>query len=318
MKTVFSVIFIFATMCIADAVISYNPKDWTRFNLKFSAEGTLKDVYDAGLRPWLSPGSETSFLSFKHARVMVQTHEGDVLPEFPVEYADIYCLPDGRLKGIVMTSPPQPFASARALMLPWFPKIRKTERGIDEFFKIVKANQIGYEDPDFGKAPEGFHGEWIDGEKVDFGIGLTNNKHSDLPFRITFAIGWNKLRSPKDRATVHLESIKAPPGYENESMRAPKKWGPDSTLDKMRALDLETGESPEAVSEQRRNGERPPLKTEASSSFSTGAIESRSADSATESNSTIKPALRHLIFWPWIAGLVAVVLTIKAVFKRRS
>ena len=74
-------------------------------------------------------------------------------------------------------------------------------------------------------------------------------------------VNWYKLRSERDRNRVHLEPIKPPPGYGNESLAPPKKWGPDSTLDKMRALDLDTGEPPEAVAEQRRNGERPPLKT---------------------------------------------------------
>ncbi len=313
-----SVFFAGTTLSRAGAVVSYNPKDWPDFTLKFSAEGTLKDVYDAGLRPWLSPGSETSFLSFKHARVTVQTHEGVLLPEFPVEYADIYCLPDGRLKGIVMTSPPQSFGSARALILPWFPKIGKTEKEIDEFFRIVKENQIGYEDPDFGKAPDGFHGAWIDGKKVDYGIGLQNNKNPDLPFRIVFAIGWKKLMSSKDRGTVHLEPIKPPPEYANESMMPPRKWGPDSTLDKMRALDLDTGESPEAVSEQRRNGERPPLKTDASSFSSMRAAEANAGESQAGRDSVANPASKELFIWSWMAGLMAVVFGAWAVFKRSS
>jgi hypothetical protein len=317
MKFLFSVILIVATLCRADAVVSYNPKDWPSFTLKLSAEGTLKDVYDSGLRPWLSPGSETSFLSFKHARVTIQTHEGIVLPEFPVEYADIYCTPDGRLHSVEMSSPPQSFANARALILPWFPRIGKSEAQLDVFFKIVEENQIGYEDPDFGKAPDGFGGGWVDSGKTDYGIGLRNNKNPNLPFRVFFAVGWHGLRSVRDRHTMHKEPIKPPPGYENESMIPPKKWGPDSTLDKMRALDLDTGEPPEAVTEQRRNGERPPLKSEASSSSPIPAAETKSVDSPAKTNSIAKLASKELLIWPWIACLIALVLTLWAVFKRR-
>ena len=319
MKTLLCIIFTIATIFRANAVISYDPKDWPAYNFKLSPQGTLKDVYDSGIRPWLSPGSETSFLSFKHARVSVQTHEEVQLPEFPVEYADIYCLPDGRLKGIVMVSPSQPFANARNLIVPWFPLMGKNEVQLDAFFKIVKENQIGYEDPDFGKAPEGFRGVWIDSGKTSYGIGFRNNKNPNLPFRLEFGIGWMQLLNRKDRGTTHTDPIKPPPGYENESLLPPKNWGPDSMLDKMRALDLDTGESPEAVAEPRRNGERPPLKTDAPGLFPTGAAEQPNAvKSPAMSIPMAKPSSKDLHLWLWLSGLFALVLTIWVVFKRRS
>lgn len=316
MKLLFCNIFIVVTLCRADAVISYNPTDWPAFTLKLSAEGTLKDVYDSGLRPWLAPGSERSFLSFKHARVTVQTHEGVMLPEFPVEYADIYCTRDGRLHHIDMTSPPLPFANARALILPWFPMIGKNEIQLDAFFEIVKNDQIGYQDPDFGKAPDGFHGGWVDAGKTDYGIGFRNNKNPNLPFRTFFAIGWHARRSVLDRRMVHVEPIKPPPGYENESMIPPQRWGPDSTLEKMRALDLDTGEPPAEVAEQRRNGERPPLKTGVSPPSPAGAG-SNSPDPFAKPILIEEQSSKDLLIWPWMA-LGALVLTIWAVIKRRS
>jgi hypothetical protein len=308
MKHLFLIFIVLATLCRASAVTSYNPNDWPRF--------TLRDVYDAGIRPWLSPGSETSFLSFKYARVTVQTHEGVVLPEFPVEYADVYCLPDGRLRHVDMISPPQPFASARALLLPWFPKIGKSETQLDEFFKIVKENQIGYEDPNFGKAPDGFGGGWVDAGKTAYGIGFRNNKNPNLPFRVFLGVDWNKLLSERDRGTMHVEPIKPPLGYENESMVPPKKWGPDSTLDKMRALDLDTGEPPEAVAEQRRNGERPPLKSDVPTSPPTP---TKLATTSPQSQGipVKEPQAESTLIWPWLVGLVALLMTMWAGCKRR-
>jgi hypothetical protein len=316
MKVLYYIIFLAVSLGRVNAVISYNPADWPAYTIKFNAQGTLKDVYDSGLRPWLAEGFETNFMGFKHARVTVETHEGIQLPEFPVEYADIYCTRDGLLKHIAMHSPSQPFENARALVSPWFPRIGKSESQLNEFFKIVKQNQIGYEDPDFGKAPEGFKGVWLDTGKTAYSIGLMNNKNPNLPFRIYFSVGWNKVLSERDRNMVHLEPIKPPPGYENESLKPPKHWGPDSTLEKMRALDLDTGESPEAVAEQRLNGDRPPLKGTAVALPSPPDTTKPNLPAPVSKRIPSAEPPRNLVIWPWLVGLFSIALLARSLYKR--
>ncbi len=316
MKSLPCIFFFFILLGKTGAVTSYNPSDWPAIRLKFSPQGTLKDIYDSGLRPYAAPGFEKSFLSFKHARVTIETHEGVQLPEFPVEYADIYCTRDGLLKHVDMNSPSEPFANTRSLVARWFPLIGKNEVQLDEFFKIVKENQIGYEDPDFGKAPEGFHGGWVDSGKTDYGIRLMNNKNPNLPFRIYLGVGWNNRLSQRDRNMIHIEPIRPPPGYESESLKPPKKWGPDSTLDKMRALDLDTGESPEAVAEQRLNGERPPLKKTAALPGTTVTRLNPGLTVSAPIPGAEQPSQRQNI-WPWLVGVVTVALLLRALTKRR-
>lgn len=161
MKSNFTIIMLVLVMQVISSgqEISYDPSDWPRRTLKLSPEGTLRDVFDGGITPFRIPGSERSELRFKHANLIIETPEGQLLPELIVEYADIQVKPSGLWK-LVVYSPGLSLEESSHQMTSWLPLIGKTKNELDKFLQIVEEDFLNYNDRDFGKAPNGFIGGW--------------------------------------------------------------------------------------------------------------------------------------------------------------
>lgn len=222
--------------------VSYNPKDWPRYTLKLSSEGTLKDIFDSGIRPFRIPGSENSELRFKHSKLLVQSPEGMLFPEVQVEYSELQVKPSGLWK-MTTTSPRVTLEEAKKQMLEWLPIINKTEDKLDSFLSIVSDNFLNYDDRDFGKAADGFYGSWRGKNKENYTVWLAKGYNAKTPLRICFRVYWLKSRGMNKSGTFYQGPIPPPAGYENVSMEAPEKWGPDSMADirKWRGEDIGDG-----------------------------------------------------------------------------
>ena len=123
----------------------YDPQQWPRITLRFSEVGTLKDLFDSGLRPYRFPRLERSSLEAKHARVTILQRNGQTLPEFPAEQITINPLQGGLLAGLEMTRYKTTLEEARALMLPYLTKGGRSAQELDRYLAAVNADYLDYD-----------------------------------------------------------------------------------------------------------------------------------------------------------------------------
>lgn len=219
----------------------YLPENWPRYDLQFSHPGTLKDIYDAGIRPFYRPHTENSSrVEFKHARVRVQQSNGEYLPEIQVDYGQIVILTKG-LSDMSLISQPLTLEDARSQILPWLPVLRKTEAQLDDYLAKVNADYSGFDDPDFGAAPDQFEMMWYDNIGVGYSFSLPKGWNEQTPVRMQLHLSWHRLWKGRDQMPS-LDPISIPKGYENEPIQVRTKgFGPDDMAEMRYAKGLPPG-----------------------------------------------------------------------------
>jgi hypothetical protein len=225
---------VFVTFIPSTGITQYNPQEWPRFTLSFSRQGTLKDVFDAGLRPYRFPSLEQSVLEAKHARITVVQQDGESLPEFDSALLEIDPLSNGLLYSIEMNTYKMSLDKARTLMLRWLYKGNRTAQQLENFLNAVKANYLDYDDPFRGMSDK-FVTQWKDSSEVRYAIWFSNAFDPAQPLIFNLKIDWSRIRTPKESRSFYMQPIPPPPGYENVSMDAPKNFGPDSRVDILQA-----------------------------------------------------------------------------------
>jgi hypothetical protein len=137
MKTIFGTLLLaFASILHASDEVpylarEYDPAKWPQATLKLSQAGTLKDVFDSGLRPYRHPGLENNLLEVKHLNLTILLGSGKRLPTFPMEWMNITPFTDGELSIIEAATPKLTLEQAREEMLKWLP-FAENERTKDD------------------------------------------------------------------------------------------------------------------------------------------------------------------------------------------
>jgi hypothetical protein len=226
----------------------YDPPKWPEARLKLSQAGTLKDVFDSGLRPYRYPSLETRLVAGKHVRLNLELASGKQLPELPVEKFQITPFADGEIAMFEGFTPKLTLADARREMAKWLRYGTRTAADLDAYLKAVEADPFNFDDPYRGR-PDGCGLGWKEpgwkqrggGPKCDLGFRKTASESH--PLRLYFHLSWDLNRTMKD--TVYYQTpIPPPAGYEHVSMDAPKNFGPDSMVDILRAEGVDIGEAP--------------------------------------------------------------------------
>jgi len=286
----------------------YDPQQWPTITLRFSEAGTLKDLFDSGLRPYRFPRLEMSLLEAKHARVTILQRSGQTLPEFPAELITIDPLQGGLLAGLEMTRYKTTLEEARALMLPYLPKGGRNAQDLDRYLAAVKADYLGYDG--MGRGVEDFRVRWSDLGGPRYVVGFRKAFDANRPLIFLMAVDWSQVRTPRQSRSFYKEPIPPPPGYENVSMQAPKKFGPDSQADI-----LVSQGKPIA-------GDRPapePLPSETSTRATPIPAATPAHFSPTPAVAKSPGALveREPLVWLWVIGIAALLALVALVVKRR-
>jgi hypothetical protein len=228
----------------------YDPAKWPATNLRLSQAGTLKDVFDSGLRPYRFPGLENSTLEVKHIRLVTRLASGKVLPEINAEWINIKMFDDGELAHMEGATPQLSLDQARIEMLKWLPYGNRPTVDLDNFLKAVKTDPLDFDDPYRG-LPDGCAVRWKEPGWQEQGGGpqctiwFRKTFSGIEPLKLYFKFSWGSNRPSKMR-TGYSIPIPPPPGYEHVSMKAPEKFGPDSGADINRSKGISIGEYPEA------------------------------------------------------------------------
>lgn len=228
----------------------YDSAKWPEANLRLSQAGTLKDVFDSGLRPYRFPGLEDSMLEVKHIRLVIHLASGKILPEIPTEWLNIKMFDDGELANIEGATPQMSLEKSRVEMLKWLNFGERSQTDLEVFLKAVKDDHLDFDDPYRGRS-DGFGIGWKEpgwskqGGGAHCGVGFRKTFSQEEPLRLYFSLSWESNRPLKDAKSYSIP-IPPPPGYEHVSMKAPEKFGPDSGVDINRSKGISIGESSEA------------------------------------------------------------------------
>jgi hypothetical protein len=236
----------------------FDPAKWPEAHLRLSEQGTLKDVFDSGLRPYRHPGLENSLLQVKHLSLTIHLASGKILPQIPAELIDVTPFDDGAIATLEGFTPKLTLGQAREEMLRWLPYAEngRTEVDLDEYLKVVEADFLDFDDPYRGIS-HGCSVGWSEpgwktqGGGPQCGFWFRKTASETHPLRLYFNLSWSLNRLPRDRSGYSVP-IPPPPGYEHVSMDAPKNFGPDSAADILRAKGMSIGESPQAREKWRR------------------------------------------------------------------
>jgi len=228
----------------------YEPSKWPEAHLKLSQAGTLKDLFDSGLRPYRHPGLETSLLEVKHLRLVIHLASSKVLPEIKTEWMNITMFNDGEIANLEGSTPKLSLEDARAEMLKWLPYGTRSQADLDAYLKAVKTDFLDFDDPYRG-LPDGCAAKWNEpgyetgGGGPGCNVWFRKTANQAYPLSLYFKFSWGLNRKSRDAKSYDVP-IPPPPGYEHVSMKAPKNFGPDSAVDILRAQGVDIGESPEA------------------------------------------------------------------------
>ena len=233
----------------------YDPSQWPAVYLKLSQAGTLKDVFDSGLRPYRFPGLEKSTLEVKHIRLIIELASGKNLPTIKTEWLNIKMFDDGELAHMEGATPRLSLEQARMEMLHWLPHGTRSEKNLDDYLEAVKNDPVNFDDPYQG-LPDGCAVRWKEPGWQEKGGGPQctiwfRKTFSEVePLKLYFKISWGSNRPLRARKSYRVP-IPPPPGYEHVSMEAPEKFGPDSAVDILRSQGVDIGESSQVVRESK-------------------------------------------------------------------
>lgn len=210
--------------------ISYEPSDWPHHTIKFPSEGTLKDVFDAGIRPYRFPSLERTALGFKHVNVSFEMRTGDFSPKFPVEWADLDILKGGLIDIIEITSPNLSPQQAELAMIPYLKYGKRTTEQLRAFLAAAANDPRDYDDPYDGDSSK-FAISWIDTDGPAYDIFFKSTFDNLKPVSIALKISFFPIRTPLQQRSFYDVPIPPPLGYEHVSMEAPRNFGPDSAVE---------------------------------------------------------------------------------------
>ena len=247
------ILILFALLSRAEVVPrmpdEYDPAKWPLAELKFSQAGTLKDVFDSGLRPYRFPGMENTTLESKHLSLVILLESGKRLPLLRIEMLRIKPFRDGEISLIEGYTPKLTLAQAREEMLKWFPygENKRSEQELDHYLAAVKKDHLDFDDPYRG-LPDGCGIGWYEpgfktkGGGPQIGIGFRKTASQTHPLSLHFNMSWGLNRSSKDRSVYRTDPIEPPTGYEDVDMTAPRNFGPDSMVEILRSKGVDIGD----------------------------------------------------------------------------
>lgn len=207
----------------------HDQREWPSIELRFPQGGTLKDIFDAGLRPYRFPTLERSLLEAKHAQVTVIQQGGERLSGVPAERITIGVLQGGFLSSMEMIGHKATLRESRAMMLPYLSKGGQSTEELDRFLAAVEANFLDYDDTERGV--DNFVLRWSESQGPRYSVTFRKAFDPNRPLIFFMSIDWSQVRTPRENRTFYKEPVPPPPGYENISMQAPPKFGPDSQAD---------------------------------------------------------------------------------------
>jgi hypothetical protein len=198
---------LFALLCCwhIRSLAQFDPKEWPQVTLRFTEGGTLKDVFDAGLRPYRFPTLERSLLEVKHARVTILQRNGQPLLEFPAELVQIHPLQGGLLSSVEMTRYKTTLDESRVLILPYLPKGGRNAQELEHFLAAVKADYLDYNG--MGTGLDNYAVRWNEEGGPRYVVAFRKAFDPVRPLILFLSIDWSQARTRREMRSFYKEPI---------------------------------------------------------------------------------------------------------------
>ena len=263
--------------------------------IDFSKSHNLKAIYDAGLRPWRVRANETRSLKITNEQVRI-IGPGTNPFSVDVEIGDFRVLAGNDLGSADFISPPMSVQNASAKTREIAQALSIQMTGLAE--KVSQLTTLGRQTP----APQYWNGR---GEANDVRFEVTLNP----------LFGWEETRAkvsvsftfykPGGVTESLTEPIKPPPGYEHMSMVPPETHP----------------EKPFPDPAYSRENMRKKIEDAKASGTPASVKSSTPAPSPTKPSVAESPAPaieRKSPVWPWLVGMLVLVVIVAVALKRRT
>lgn len=198
--------------------------EWKEHTVRFVENGSLKDVFDSGLRPYRFPRLENILLESKRARLTFRQHSGKLVPAFPAQNLTMRVLEGGLLSSMELTKRRSSIDDARTFMRQFLHLGDKTEGELEAFLAAVNGHHL-----DFSAIGQPvFSLEWTDADGSRYGLSFRASFHAGEPLIAFMTVDWSQVRTERQKNSFYTYPIPPPPGYENAAMEAPSDFGPES------------------------------------------------------------------------------------------
>jgi len=188
--------------------------DTNVYRINLTGKGTLKDVFDAGLRPkrWDSSLANECFVEDKHIAFRVtDNHTATILASYC--YFQVYA--DGSLSSVKAESASLTSEDARKWMLPILAAFGKDTQELDAYLARMRSRSATADrSPILAQERSlsvGMPWPGAQSDKPSLGIALFQKWDAERPFQIKVEIGWARPYSSMRSAAGPLQP---PPGYE--------------------------------------------------------------------------------------------------------
>jgi len=212
----------------ANRTLQVVPERWDNYIVEFSDEGSLKDLFDSGLRPYRFPALEKTSVEVGRKRISFVIERGLNTPELPMEYLNAEVLSSGKLSYVRARSIKLELEEAKKLMNDFSHLVEFSSKEMNEYLGEVEKEPLT---SNISGSPKkfGFTIERVNGPRYRVYFVRTFDK--SRPLAIRYYISWSSLRKPRERIQFYNVPIPPPEGYEDANMTAPDEFGPMSSYE---------------------------------------------------------------------------------------
>lgn len=199
------------------------------YKIKITEKGSLKDVFDSGVRPYRFPGLERTSLEFTNSYVSFTDQSGFKTERLPAQWVHLGVLEKGLLSRIKVRTVPLKISEAELMMASYLKWGTRTNSELKEFLEAVEKDSNRFSDAP-SKWQDNFGFGWESDSGPSYHVSFKKTYQEDRPLTFNLILNWKKFREPIEMRTFYSGPIPPPEGYSDVSMVAPEIYGPGTYL----------------------------------------------------------------------------------------
>lgn len=215
-----------AQLTTANGQYSDQVRQWPQVRLQLSQEVTVRDLFTAGLKPYLRPNAESRNLYAKHAQITVVDRNGKAFPPLPADILRTTVRKPWLIASMEIWTPPLTIKEARTEMTKWLAITGRSEKELNDFLQAVEADWLHYDVVNGSSDVVRFADGWHEKDGLTNTVLLMKSWQWQAPLRLCLLIETAGMKSRKP-IELYDGPIPPPPGFEGADMKAPKDWEAD-------------------------------------------------------------------------------------------
>lgn len=215
-----------AQLTAANGQYSDLVRQWPQVRLQLSQEVTVRDLFTAGLKPYLRPNAENRNLYAKHALITVVDRNGKAFPPLPADILRTTVRKPWLIASMEIWTPPLTIKEARTEMTKWLAITGRSEKELNDFLQAVEADWLHYDVVNGSSDVVRFADGWHEKDGLKNTVLLMKSWQWQAPLRLCLLIETAGMKSRKP-IELYDSPIPPPSGFEGADMKPPKDWEAD-------------------------------------------------------------------------------------------